>query len=150
MDDEQIVDDSQDENVDATAAVDDTTATDETASDDSADETEDDTTSDDAQDSDDSDDEDSDDDSTEDDEEEDDDEDEEEFEYIIPNKKETNDFVIKKTRKPRVINILKTKYDTTNTYKYEIGVDEAGRGPLFGRVYAGAVVLPKDETIFNP
>lgn len=30
----------------------------------------------------------------------------------------------------------------------EIGVDEAGRGPLFGRVYAGAVVLPKDDS-FN-
>ena len=29
---------------------------------------------------------------------------------------------------------------------YEIGVDEAGRGPLFGRVYAGAVILPKDNT----
>ena len=27
----------------------------------------------------------------------------------------------------------------------EIGIDEAGRGPLFGRVYAGAVVLPKDD-----
>ena len=25
----------------------------------------------------------------------------------------------------------------------EIGVDEAGRGPMFGRVYAGAVILPK-------
>ena len=31
---------------------------------------------------------------------------------------------------------------------YEIGVDEAGRGPMFGRVYAGAVVLPKDDS-FN-
>ncbi len=28
--------------------------------------------------------------------------------------------------------------------KLEIGIDEAGRGPLFGRVYTGAVVLPKD------
>jgi ribonuclease HII len=28
----------------------------------------------------------------------------------------------------------------------EIGVDEAGRGPLFGRVYSGAVILPKDDT----
>ena len=28
----------------------------------------------------------------------------------------------------------------------EIGVDEAGRGPLFGRVYSAAVVLPKDDT----
>lgn len=27
--------------------------------------------------------------------------------------------------------------------EYEIGVDEAGRGPLFGRVYTGAVILPQ-------
>lgn len=26
---------------------------------------------------------------------------------------------------------------------YEIGVDEAGRGPLFGRVYVAAVILPR-------
>lgn len=26
--------------------------------------------------------------------------------------------------------------------QFEMGVDEAGRGPLFGRVYAGAVILP--------
>ena len=26
-----------------------------------------------------------------------------------------------------------------------IGVDEAGRGPLFGKVYTSAVVLPSDE-----
>ena len=29
--------------------------------------------------------------------------------------------------------------------KLEIGLDEAGRGPLFGRVYSGAVILPKDD-----
>lgn len=29
-------------------------------------------------------------------------------------------------------------------YKYEIGLDEAGRGPMFGRLYVAAVVLPKD------
>jgi len=28
----------------------------------------------------------------------------------------------------------------------EIGVDEVGRGPLFGRVYAAAVILPKGNT----
>lgn len=28
----------------------------------------------------------------------------------------------------------------------EIGVDEAGRGPLFGRVYTAAVILPKDNS----
>lgn len=27
---------------------------------------------------------------------------------------------------------------------YEIGIDEVGRGPMFGRVYSGAVVLPKE------
>lgn len=30
---------------------------------------------------------------------------------------------------------------------YEIGVDEAGRGPLFGRVYAAAVILPISEQL---
>lgn len=29
---------------------------------------------------------------------------------------------------------------------YEIGLDECGRGPLFGRVYAAAVILPRDGT----
>ena len=28
----------------------------------------------------------------------------------------------------------------------EIGIDEVGRGPLFGRVYAAAVILPKDTS----
>ena len=28
----------------------------------------------------------------------------------------------------------------------EIGVDEVGRGPMFGRVYAAAVILPKDNS----
>ena len=31
----------------------------------------------------------------------------------------------------------------------EIGIDEAGRGPMFGRVYIGAVVLPKDGKQFD-
>jgi ribonuclease HII len=31
-------------------------------------------------------------------------------------------------------------------YTVEIGADEAGRGPMFGRVYSGAVVLPKDDS----
>jgi len=43
---------------------------------------------------------------------------------------------------------LKYIYNTEN--KYEIGIDEAGRGPLFGRLYVAAVVLPQDEThLFN-
>lgn len=32
---------------------------------------------------------------------------------------------------------------------FEIGIDEAGRGPLFGRVYVAGVVLPKDTEAFH-
>ena len=44
--------------------------------------------------------------------------------------------------------------NTINTTKnnhphFEIGIDEAGRGPMFGRVYTGAVVLPKRMEDFN-
>tara|TARA_Y100000591_G_scaffold331802_1_gene366864 strand:- start:3639 stop:4337 length:699 start_codon:yes stop_codon:yes gene_type:complete len=42
-------------------------------------------------------------------------------------------------------NILHKQYDISNN-KIEIGVDEVGRGPLFGRVYSGAVILPKSES----
>jgi ribonuclease HII len=31
----------------------------------------------------------------------------------------------------------------------EAGIDEAGRGPLFGRVYAACVILPSDHTKFD-
>ncbi len=54
----------------------------------------------------------------------------------------------KKTRKPRcAATTLSTSYTAAEgmehaVHKYEIGVDEAGRGPLFGRVYTGAVILP--------
>ena len=30
--------------------------------------------------------------------------------------------------------------------KCEIGIDEAGRGPMFGRLYVAGVVLPKDDS----
>ena len=36
-----------------------------------------------------------------------------------------------------------------NSDNWEIGIDEAGRGPLFGRVYTAAVVLPKDKELFD-
>jgi ribonuclease HII len=48
-----------------------------------------------------------------------------------------------------IINIKKKvleKYYLEDTSIYEIGVDEVGRGPLFGRVYAAAVILPKGNT----
>jgi ribonuclease HII len=40
---------------------------------------------------------------------------------------------------------LKSCHNTTEGI-IEIGVDEAGRGPLFGRVYTAAVILPKDDS----
>lgn len=42
---------------------------------------------------------------------------------------------------------LQPYYDPNN--KYEIGIDEAGRGPMFGRVYVAGVVLPKDDPTFH-
>ena len=47
----------------------------------------------------------------------------------------------------RQLNLLKKCYNEDENV-FEVGVDEAGRGPLFGRVYTAAVILPKDET-FN-
>jgi ribonuclease HII len=38
---------------------------------------------------------------------------------------------------------LKPELDPSK--KYEIGVDEAGRGPLFGRLYVAGVILPKGD-----
>jgi ribonuclease HII len=38
-------------------------------------------------------------------------------------------------------------YDEIN--RFEIGIDEAGRGPLFGRLYVAAAVLPKDNTFHH-
>jgi len=51
--------------------------------------------------------------------------------------------------------ILSLNVQSINNYvkhKIEIGVDEAGRGPLFGRVYTAAVVLPSltENPTFNP
>jgi ribonuclease HII len=54
----------------------------------------------------------------------------------------TDEIVIDK--KPSIIkSILKNCYNESPLI-YEIGVDEVGRGPLFGRVYTAAVILPKD------
>jgi ribonuclease HII len=41
---------------------------------------------------------------------------------------------------------LLKKFYHSELHIMEIGCDEAGRGPMFGRVYSGAVVLPKDDS----
>ena len=51
--------------------------------------------------------------------------------------------VVKKKR--NVQQPLKQLFDPDTTI-IEIGIDEAGRGPMFGRVYAGVAVLPKDDS----
>jgi ribonuclease HII len=45
----------------------------------------------------------------------------------------------------RTINVLKKFYYEEATI-IEVGIDEAGRGPMLGRVYAAAAVLPKDNS----
>jgi ribonuclease HII len=51
--------------------------------------------------------------------------------------------VVKKKR--NVQQPLEQMFDSDTTI-IEIGIDEAGRGPMFGRVYAGVAVLPKDDS----
>ena len=41
---------------------------------------------------------------------------------------------------------LATRHEDTPEGVYEIGIDECGRGPMFGRLYAAAVVLPNDNS----
>mgnify|MGYP001298918032 FL=1 len=45
-------------------------------------------------------------------------------------------------------NILDMLEPFMNKDEIEVGLDEAGRGPLFGRVYVGAAILPQDDS-FN-
>jgi len=41
--------------------------------------------------------------------------------------------------------VLATRLLENDTTRLEMGVDEVGRGPMFGRVYAGAAILPIDD-----
>lgn len=56
----------------------------------------------------------------------------------------------RKNRKRSTRNIkdpLKHIYDESNSY--ECGIDEAGRGPLFGRLYVAGVIIPKNDPDFK-
>ena len=64
-------------------------------------------------------------------------------EYILIPKTKTSKT---KTSKPKIPQPVLKKCYNEDTNVYEIGVDEVGRGPLFGRVYTAAVILPKDDS----
>jgi len=63
----------------------------------------------------------------------------------------THNIVIQRyTIMPRSIPEPLTHFYNADNNIYEIGIDEAGRGPLFGRVYTAAVILPKESSFeFN-
>lgn len=69
------------------------------------------------------------------------DDDDEEF-IIYPKKSKNISKSKSKNKEKKCLN----KYFKEDSNIFEIGVDEAGRGPLFGRVYTGAVILPKDDS----
>lgn len=51
-----------------------------------------------------------------------------------------------KVVKQKIIQPILKKCHNEDVNVFEIGVDEVGRGPLFGRVYTAAVILPKDDS----
>lgn len=52
----------------------------------------------------------------------------------------------KQSIKNKKVTTILEKFLHPDENVFEIGVDEAGRGPLFGRVYSAAVILPKDDS----
>jgi ribonuclease HII len=72
----------------------------------------------------------------------------------IENNLESNpnsDLKVKLNAKPKKVRIKSVPQVLSRFYYeepniIEIGVDEVGRGPLFGRVYSAAVILPKDDS----
>ena len=62
------------------------------------------------------------------------------------NTEKEEEVVISKAKRKHTIQPPLKCFYFEDTHIYEIGVDEAGRGPLFGRVYTAAVILPKDQS----
>ena len=70
-------------------------------------------------------------------------------------KKDKEDEYFEITVKSKIVDVVEKKkrnvqhplklFYNENISIIEIGIDEAGRGPMFGRVYAGAAILPKDD-----
>lgn len=56
---------------------------------------------------------------------------------------------VEKVKKMTIPKVILEKSLKNDKNVIEIGVDEVGRGPLFGRVYTAAVILPNDESLFD-
>ena len=65
---------------------------------------------------------------------------------VTPISKKEKKVKKEKVKKAQDTECLLKRYYHSDTNIIEIGSDEAGRGPMFGRVYSGAVVLPKDDS----
>jgi len=63
--------------------------------------------------------------------------------YVLPKPATT---VLPKPAKSKAQKHVLKGWHNDDERVVEIGVDEVGRGPLFGRVYTAAVILPKDGT----
>ena len=84
-----------------------------------------------------------------------DDSEDEDLKEIIPvSKKKTvtknpiipEEIIKEKIIRKKIVQPPLKKYFDEDISIIECGIDEAGRGPMFGRVYAGLVVLPKDDS----
>ena len=64
--------------------------------------------------------------------------------YAEVNKNNKNEINYKEKTTYNLFIMLSTHFLEEAT-RYEMGIDEVGRGPMFGRVYASAVILPLDK-----
>lgn len=62
---------------------------------------------------------------------------------LIPHGKSIASYIIRTV--PIMTHTLE-KFCEADANYMEVGIDEAGRGPMFGPVYAGAVLLPRDDS----
>jgi ribonuclease HII len=69
-----------------------------------------------------------------------------EYDYaVIIDESNEEETIIPPKKIKKVVESLK-KFHLEDPTIFEIGVDEAGRGPMFGRVYTAGVILPKDDS----
>jgi len=67
---------------------------------------------------------------------------------IIMDDSDDEEIIVQPQKTKRIIKKQEPlkKFHLEDQNIFEIGVDEAGRGPMFGRVYTAGVILPKDDS----